>query len=147
MSDATAYPSLAHAFAALDALPIAGAMQISPDRPGVDFDALGRVRSLLPHVWGDGVVLEQLTTTPQGGITLLWRRPDGVLELVVDPYSLYAFRIDTRARFAEWTRATLAQAVADTRTALGLPPLAARSPADAAAAPAPGATDGIAGVR
>ena len=140
MSD---FPTLAHAMAALDALPIAGSMSITAEHPGVDFDALVRVRQLLPRVWGDGAPLERVGVTPQGGVALLWRRPDGVVELTVDPFSLFACRVDTTSRTVDWTRAALDQAVADVRAALGLPPA---PPAPVGTAPAAGpAAGGAAG--
>jgi hypothetical protein len=132
MSD---FPTLAHAMAALDALPIAGSMAITEGHPGVDFDALVRARQILPRVWGDAVPLERVNLTPQGGVAMLWRRSDGVVELTVDPFSLFACRVDTTSRTVDWTRAALDQAVADVRAALGLPP----APAPAAG-PAGGGT-------
>src|SRR5512144_2318606 len=100
------FPTLAHALAALDALPIAGAMQISPAHPGADFDALARVRRILPNVWSEQVSLEAIDVTPQGGVTFRWRRADAVLEVIVDPYALISFHLDTKSKVAEWTRAT-----------------------------------------
>ena len=131
MSAPNTFPTLGHAMASLDALPIAGSMRITPDRPGVDFDALVRVRNLLPRVWSDGAPLDRIWMTPQGGIAMLWRRPQGAFELTVDPFSLYACRLDTASKTVDWTRAALDQAVADVRAALGLPP---------APPPPPGAT-------
>jgi len=136
MSDSTPYPTLAHAFAALDSLPIAGSGQITADRPGVDYDALVRVRHLLPHVWSDEAALERIGTTPQGGVTLAWRRAGALFELTVDPFALYACRLDTKSTTRDWTRPTIEQAVADTRAALGLPALGGSSATPAAAAPA-----------
>jgi hypothetical protein len=135
MSDSKPYPTLAHAFAALDSLPIAGAAQITADRPGVDYDALVRVRHLLPHVWSDEAVLERIGMTPQGGVTFLWRRPGAQLELTVDPFALYACRVDTKSTTRDWVRPTLEQVVADVRAALGLPALGASSNSGAAPAP------------
>src|SRR5215208_674921 len=139
MSEQKAFPTLAHAMASLDALPIAGSMMITASNPGVDFDALVRVRTLLPRVWSDAAPLERLTPTPQGGISLLWRRPQGVFELTVDPLSLYACRLDTTSKTVDWTRAGLEQAVADARNALGLPP----PPTTATAAGTPLATSAV----
>ena len=117
------YPTLAHAFAALDELPIAGSGRINADQPGVDFDALGRARRLLPHVWADDAPLERISVTLQGGMTFLWRRPGTLLELMIDPYALYSLRLDTSSTTRDWTRPTLEQTVADVRQVLGLPPL------------------------
>lgn len=143
MSDSP-YPTLAHALAALDALPIAGAMQITPDNPGIDFDALARVRRILPNVWSDQVSLEAIDVTSQGGVAFRWRRADALLEVIIDPYALISFHLDTKSKVAEWTRATPEQAVADIRRAFGLspltPPAAAGTPASSSAgvpAPAP----------
>lgn len=133
MSEKTGFPTLGHAMAELDSLPIAGSMMVTPGSLGVDFDALVRVRTLLPRVWSDGAPLSQIELTPQAGIALLWRRPQGVFELTVDPMSLYACRLDTTSKTVDWTRAGLDQAIADVRSALGLPP------APAPAAPAAGA--------
>src|SRR5215216_5521433 len=122
MSAPNTFPTLAHAMASLDALPIAGSMRITPDQPGVDFDALVRVRNLLPRVWSDGAPLDRIWMTPQGGIAMLWRRPQGTFELTVDPFSLFACRLDTSSKTVDWTRAAMDHAVADVRAALGLPP-------------------------
>ncbi|HEU4563462.1 MAG TPA: hypothetical protein VFS05_02390 [Gemmatimonadaceae bacterium] len=134
MSDATQYPTLAHAFAALDALPIAGSMQINRQRLGVDYDALTRARRLLPHVWSDGAVLTRIGMTMQGGITFAWQRAADTLELTIDPFSLYGLRLETPAKLVDWTRASLDHAVTDLRELFGLPPLA--RPAAAASTPA-----------
>ena len=129
----SSYPTLAHAFAALDELPIAGSSQIRADQPGVDFDALGRARRLLPHVWSDEAVLERIGVTPQGGMVFVWRRPGTLLELMIDPYALYSCRLDTSSTTRDWTRPTLEQTVADIRSALGLPPLPSAAPPAAGA--------------
>jgi hypothetical protein len=129
MSDPTPYPTLPHALAAMDELPIAGAMQISADHPGVDYDALDRARKLLPYVWSDEVGVERIGMTPQGGVTIIWRRADAKVELTVDPFALFACRVETKSKLVDWTRATLEQAVPDVRAALGLPPLAAAAAA------------------
>lgn len=121
MADSTPYPTLGHAFAALDALPIAGALYIAPDQPGVDFDALVRARRMLPHVWSDAAPADRIAVTPQGGVAVRWRRGDSALEMIVDPYALVSFRMDTPSRTTEWTRATIDLAIADVRHALGLP--------------------------
>lgn len=128
MAETTSYPTLAHAFAALDALPIAGSLYISPDHPGVDFDALVRARRMLPHVWSDGAPADRIEITQQGGVAIRWRRGDSALEMLVDPYALVSFQMDTPSRTAEWTRATIDLAIADVRHALGLPPV--QLPAD-----------------
>ena len=123
MSDATRYPTLGHALAALDALPIAGSMQITRQRMGVDYEALDRARRLLPQAWSDEAVLERIGMTPQGGLVLLWRRGDSSLEVTIDPLALYGFRLESPSKLVDWTRATLEHAVADTRAGLGLPAL------------------------
>jgi hypothetical protein len=122
MADSTSYPTLAHAFAALDGLPLAGSLYISPDDPGVDFDALMRARRILPYAWSDQAPADQIAVTPQGGVGVRWRRGDSTLEMTVDPFALVSFRMDTRSRTSEWTRATIDLAIADIRHVLGLPP-------------------------
>jgi hypothetical protein len=124
MAAQSPYPTVAHAFAALDELPIAGSGRIDADQPGVDFDALGRARRLLPHVWTDDAALERVNVTLQGGMVFVWRRPGMLLELMIDPYALYSLRLDTSSTTRDWTRPTLEQTVADVRQVLGLPPLA-----------------------
>src|SRR5688500_20238321 len=106
------YPTLAHAFAALDELPIAGSGRINADQPGVDFDALGRARRLLPHVWADDAPLERISVTLQGGMTFLWRRPGTLLELMIDPYALYSLRPAPGPPRATGPRPTLDRRVA-----------------------------------
>jgi len=121
MAESTPYPTLAHAFAALDGLPLAGSLYISPSDPGVDFDALMRTRRILPHAWSDQAPADRIEVTPQGGVGVRWRRGESTLEMVVDPFALVSFRMDTRSRTSEWTRATIDLAVTDVRHVLGLP--------------------------
>jgi hypothetical protein len=146
MSDAPRYPTLGHALAALDALPIAGSMQITQQRMGVDYDALDRARRLLPQVWSDEAVLERIGMTPQGGLVLIWRRGDSSLELTIDPLALFGFRLESPSKLVDWTRATLEHTVADTRAGLGLPalnrPASGGSAAAGAGAAAPMARGG-----
>ena len=129
MSDDRTFPTLPHAMAALDELPIAAD---TPDgvgeATGVDYDALIRARHLLPYLWPQagadpGNRLERVAMTPQGGVGLQWVRGDSRFELTVDPFALYSFRLDTASTTREWTRATIEQAVADARSTLGLPAL------------------------
>ncbi len=54
---ASAFPTLAHGLATLDAFPIAGALQIAPDQPGVDFDALERARVVLVQAWRNDLTI------------------------------------------------------------------------------------------
>ena len=127
MTDRT-YPTLAHAMAALDELPIVGSADAAPGQPGVDYDALVRARRVLPHFWAEGGAaagarLEGVAMTPQFGVSFLWTRGDARFEMTVDPLALYAFRLDTSSTTKEWTRPTIDQAVADARATLGLPAL------------------------
>ena len=71
---ASAFPTLAHGLATLDGFPIAGALQIAPDQPGVDFDALERARAVLVQAWRNDLTPDEITVTQQGGITIAWRR-------------------------------------------------------------------------
>jgi hypothetical protein len=115
---ASAYPTLAHGLATLDSFPLAGAMTISADHPGVDFDALDRARAVLVQAWRNDLTPEEITLTPQGGITIVWRRSGWALELVVDPFALSAFRLDSPSKMVEWTRAGSDATVADAKAAL-----------------------------
>ena len=115
---ASAFPTLAHGLATLDAFPLAGALQISPDQPGVDFDALERARAVLVQSWRNDLTPEEITVTPQGGITFTWRRAGWALELIVDPFALSAFRLDSPSKMVEWTRAGTDATVADAKAAL-----------------------------
>ena len=115
---ASAYPTLAHGLATLDAFPLAGALQISPDQPGVDFDALERARAVLVQSWRNDLTPDEITVTPQGGITIVWRRAGWALELIVDPFALSAFRLDSPSKMVEWTRAGSDATVADAKAAL-----------------------------
>jgi hypothetical protein len=115
---ASAFPTLAHGLATLDAFPLAGAMQIAPDQPGVDFDALERARAVLVNSWRNDITPDEITLTPQGGITITWRRSGWALELIVDPFALSAFRLDSPSKMVEWTRAGSEATVADAKAAL-----------------------------
>ena len=115
---ASAFPTLAHGLATLDAFPLAGALQISPDQPGVDFDALERARAVLVQSWRNDLTPDEITVTPQGGITITWRRAGWALELIVDPFALSAFRLDSPSKMVEWTRAGSDATVADAKAAL-----------------------------
>jgi hypothetical protein len=115
---ATPYPTLAHALATLDAFPIAGALQISADQPGVDFDALERARTALVQSWRNDITPEEIAVTPQGGLTISWRRAGWALELTVDPFALSAFRLDSPSKMVEWTRAGSDATIADAKAAL-----------------------------
>jgi len=115
---ASPFPTLAHGLATLDAFPLAGALQISPDQPGVDFDALERARAVLVQSWRNDLTPDEITVTPQGGITITWRRAGWALELIVDPFALSAFRLDSPSKMVEWTRAGSDATVADAKAAL-----------------------------
>ena len=115
---ASAFPTLAHGLATLDAFPIAGALQIAPDQPGVDFDALERARAVLVQAWRNDLTPDEITVTQQGGVTLVWRKAGWALELIVDPYALSAFRLDSPSKMVEWTRAGSDATVADAKAAL-----------------------------
>jgi hypothetical protein len=115
---ASSFPTLAHGLATLDAFPLAGAMQISPDQPGVDFDALERARVVLVQAWRNDLTPDEITVTPQGGITITWRRAGWALELIVDPFALSAFRLDSPSKMVEWTRAGAEPTIADAKAAL-----------------------------
>jgi len=115
---ASAFPTLAHGLATLDAFPLAGALQISPDQPGVDFDALERARAVLVQSWRNDLTPDEITVTPQGGITITWRRAGWALELIVDPFALSAFRLDSPSKMVEWTRAGSDATIADAKAAL-----------------------------
>ena len=136
MAETTA--TLQHALGAVNALPTVGSARAGAGMPGVDFEALGRVRRLLPLVWSDVAVFAGAEANAQGGVTLRWRRPGMDFDLTVDPMALYALRLVTRTSTREWTRATFEQAVADSRAVLGLPTLqSAPAAADRGAATAP----------
>src|SRR5438270_5538067 len=115
---ASAFPTLARGLATLDSFPLAGAVQISPDQPGVDFDALDRARAVLVQSWRNDLTPDEITITPQGGITIVWRRAGWALELVVDPFALSAFRLDSPSKMVEWTRAGSEATIADAKAAL-----------------------------
>jgi hypothetical protein len=118
MSASTSYPSLAHALAALDAFPLAGALEITVDNPGVDFDALERARTVLSQSWRDDLPPARIAVTQQGGVAITWGRSGWTLELTVDPFALNAFRLDSPSKMAEWMRANLDATVTDTKAAL-----------------------------
>lgn len=154
MADDRPFPTLAHAMAALDELPIAGSMHVAEERAGVDYDALVRARRVLPYLWPEGdagalVRLDRVATTPQGGIAFAWARAGARFEVTVDPFALYAFRLDTSSTTREWTRAGIEQAVADARSALGLPALAtpAQAPSLGAASVAARPSQAVAAER
>lgn len=134
---ASPFPTLAHALATLDAFPIAGALQIAPDQPGVDFDALERARSALVQSWRNDITPEEISVTPQGGLTISWRRAGWALELTVDPFALSAFRLDSPSKMVEWTRAGAEATVADAKAALAA--MAGDNAKGAAARPQPAA--------
>jgi hypothetical protein len=115
---ASPFPTLAHGLATLDAFPIAGALQIAPDQPGVDFDALERARQVLVQSWRNDLTPDEITITPQGGVTIAWRRAGWALELIVDPFALSAFRLDSPSKMVEWTRAGSDATIADAKAAL-----------------------------
>lgn len=112
------FRTLAHAMAALDQFPICGALQVRPDNPGVDFDALGRMRKLLPAVWRDEVPLEEIQITAQAGICLVWNRNGWEMQLTCDPYALNAFRVDSPFGVNEWTRPSSEATIADAKATL-----------------------------
>lgn len=112
------FPSLAHGLATLDGFPIAGALQISPDHPGVDFDALERARAVLVQSWRNDLTPEEIKVTQQGGVIISWRRAGMALEVTIDPYALSAFRLDSPSKMIEWTRAGSEATVADAKAAL-----------------------------
>lgn len=115
---ASAFPSLAHCLATLDSFPIAGALTISPDQPGVDFDALERARVVLVQSFRTDLTPESITVTPQGGLAISWRRAAWALELIVDPFALSAFRLDSPSKMVEWTRAGSEATVDDVKKAI-----------------------------
>jgi hypothetical protein len=118
-------PTLGHAFAALDALPIAGQPGLDDAHPGIDFDALGRARRLLPHVWSEQIPFVRIAMTAEGGVVLGWQGPEVQFDLTIEPFAVYALRLDTPSKSAEWTRPTIEQTIAESRAALRLPPLSA----------------------
>ena len=120
MSPTTAYPTLAHAMAALDEFPILGSAQIRPDNPGVDFDALGRLRKIVAAVWRDDVPADEIRITGQAGIQVVWARNKWEAEIIVDPYALYAFRVDSPFGVAEWNRPSPEATIADLKATLAV---------------------------
>jgi len=120
MTTSTAYPTLAHAMAWLDEFPILGSAQIRPEQPGVDFDALGRMRKTLSSVWRDDVPAEEIRITTQAGILVTWSRKGWQLEIICDPYALWAFRVDSPFGVAEWTRPSNEATVADLKSTLAV---------------------------
>ena len=117
VASATPFPTLDHALAALDAFPISGSLQVATD-DGADFDALERARIILTKVWRADVPLHELRLTGQGGVLLAWERPGWALELTVDPFAVYDFRLDAPQGLTDWTRAGTDAAVADATVAL-----------------------------
>lgn len=117
VASATPFPTLERALAALDAFPISGSLQVDTD-DGADFDALERARLVLTKVWRAEVPLHELRLTEHGGVLLAWERPGWALELTVDPFAVYDFRLDSPQGLTDWTRADTDAAVADTTVAL-----------------------------
>ncbi|HEX6059966.1 MAG TPA: hypothetical protein VFZ11_13230 [Gemmatimonadaceae bacterium] len=117
VASAAPFPTLEHALAALDAFPISGSLQVGAD-DGADFDAIDRARLVLTKAWRADVPLRELRLTPQGGVLLAWERPGWALELTVDPFSVYDFRLDTPEGLNDWTRAATEAAIADVTVAL-----------------------------
>jgi hypothetical protein len=111
------FPTLEHALAALDAFPISGSLQVASE-DGADYDAIDRARLLLTKVWRADAPLHELRLTPQGGVLLGWERPGWALELTVDPFSVYDFRLDSPQGLNDWTRAGTEAAIADATVAL-----------------------------
>ena len=120
MSPTAGYPTLAHAMAALDEFPILGSAQIRPDNPGVDFDALGRLRKIVASVWRDDVPADEIRITAQAGLLMVWARSKWELQLLVDPYALYAFRVDSPFGVAEWNRPSPEATIADLKATLAV---------------------------
>ena len=120
MSPTAAYPTLAHAMAALDEFPILGSAQIRPGSPGVDFDALYRLRRVVAEVWRDDVPAVEIRITPQAGLQVIWARSKWEMEILVDPYALYAFRVDSPFGVAEWNRPSPEATIADVKATLAV---------------------------
>jgi len=120
MSPTAGYPTLAHAMAALDEFPILGSAQIRPDNPGVDFDALGRLRKIVASVWRDDVPADEIRITAQAGLLMVWARSKWELQILVDPYALYAFRVDSPFGVAEWNRPSPEATIADLKATLAV---------------------------
>lgn len=116
-ASAAPFPTLEHALAALDAFPISGSLQVAAD-DGADFDAIDRARAVLTKTWRPELPLHDLRLTPQGGVLLGWERPGWALELTVDPFSVYDFRLDSPEGLRDWTRAGTDAAIADVTVAL-----------------------------
>jgi hypothetical protein len=116
-SAAAPFPTLEHALAALDAFPISGSLQVATD-DGADYDAIDRARAILTKTWRADLPLRELRLTPQGGVLLGWERPGWGLELTVDPFSVYDFRLDSPQGLTDWTRAGTEAAMADVAVAL-----------------------------
>jgi hypothetical protein len=117
VASAAPFPTLEHALAALDAFPISGSLQVGAG-DGADFDAIDRARLVLAKTWRADVPLRELRLTPQGGVLLGWERPGWALELTVDPFSVYDFRLDSPEGLNDWTRAATEAAIADVTVAL-----------------------------
>lgn len=120
MSPTAAYPTLAHAMAALDEFPILGSAQIRPDKPGVDFDALGRFRKIIASVWRDDVPADEIRITGQAGLMIVWARSGWEMQIIVEPYALYAFHVDSPFGVAEWNRPSPETTVADAKATLAV---------------------------
>jgi hypothetical protein len=106
--------------AALDEFPILGSAQIRPDNPGVDFDALGRLRKIVASVWRDDVPADEIRITAQAGLLMVWARSKWELQILVDPYALYAFRVDSPFGVAEWNRPSPEATIADLKATLAV---------------------------
>jgi len=87
-------------------------------RPTGGFDALERARVVLVQAWRNDLTPDEITITPQGGVTIAWRRAGWALELIVDPFALSAFRLDSPSKMVEWTRAGSEATIADAKAAL-----------------------------
>ena len=120
MSTTAAYPTLAHAMAALDEFPILGSAQIRPDSLGVDFDALERLRKVVAAVWRNDVPADEIRITSQAGIQIVWARSKWEMQIIVDPYALYAFRVDSPFGVAEWNRPSPESTIADAKATLAV---------------------------
>jgi hypothetical protein len=120
MSTTGAYPTLAHAMAALDEIPILGSAQIRPDQLGVDFDALGRLRKVIAAVWRDDVPPVEISITMGAGLQVTWARSKWEMQIIVDPFALYAFRVDSPFGVAEWNRPSPEATIADAKATLAV---------------------------
>jgi hypothetical protein len=120
MTTMTTLKTLAHAMAALDEFPILGAMQVRPDNPGVDFDSLERMRTMLPEVWNNAVPADEIRVTGQAGLLVTWSKQGWEMQMLVDPYALTAFRVDSPFGINEWTRPSTDASIADAKSTLAV---------------------------